>query len=616
MKPHFSSGRQPRPASPARPPALRAAALAAALALSCVRPAWPAGPPPGAGERPGVFQPTPEERARLREALASRHAAYDPAARMLREPFHSPGYHTTLQGGTVHSTRSSLAYAVALLDTGEEPLRLRAEDILRAVIALQDQDPRSRTYGIWPWFLEEPLERMSPPDWNWADFCGVHLLQVALDHRARLSPEVAALVDEAIGHAARSIQRRNVGPAYTNIALMGTYVTLVAGEFYGWTDLRDYGLARLRRFHAYTMEQGAFTEYNSPTYTVVALSELARLRRHARDPEARRLAEALYRLGWEDVAAHFHAPTRQWAGPHSRCYNTLLARSTLAFLQRALGGQVDFGAEEPGLADARLPAPCPPEFVEPFKTPGPPRDVVRTYLRAQPPVVGVTRLEPAFALGTINRGDLWNQRRALLAYWGSAAEPSYLHLRFLRDDYDFAAAQFFSAQRGGDVLAAINFATDGGNTHVSLDRLSNGVVRARSLRLRFEFGGAAGRLPLEAPSTLKTPARLSLGQAHLALLVPCAWWGAAEGRWTAGRAEGKAWLDVVLYEGPERVFRLGEMDQAVAGLALRLRAEPADPPAPSVALREGRLAMEWAGMRLQIPVRPDKAGVLQRAAAW
>ena len=37
--------------------------------------------------------------------------------------------------------------------------------IIGKVLSLQDTDPSSKTYGIWPWLLEEPLEQMSPPDW-------------------------------------------------------------------------------------------------------------------------------------------------------------------------------------------------------------------------------------------------------------------------------------------------------------------------------------------------------------------------------------------------------------------------------------------------------------------
>jgi hypothetical protein len=266
---------------------------------------------------------TTEQLKDLALALKPKHAQYDPAEQMLRSPYSSPGYHTTLKGGMVHSTRASLEYAVALLDTGKDEDLLRSIQILRRVIALQDKDPKGKTCGIWSWFLEEPLEKMSPPDFNWADFCGVSLLQVAMDHRDRLPADLAVELDQAIVRAARAIQRRNVGPAYTNIAIMGAYVTLIGADFYDLPDLKDYAMGRLRRFYDYTTEQGAFTEYNSPTYTVVALEELGRLLKDAQDPEARRMTERLYRLAWQEIAQHFHPSTQQWAGPHSRCYSTL-----------------------------------------------------------------------------------------------------------------------------------------------------------------------------------------------------------------------------------------------------------------------------------------------------
>ena len=575
-----------------------------------------------AADRPPVTTARPHatftttQLAQLNRALASHHANYDAAARMLREPFHSPGYHTTLQGGFVHGTRASLVYAVALLDTGDEVLLRRAEDVLRRVIALQDQDPDHKTYGIWPWFLEEPLDKMSPPDWNWADFCGVQLLQVALDHRDRLSPEVARLVDTSIRHAARSIQRRNMGPGYTNIAIMGAYVTLVAAEFYDWNDLREYALTRFRRFYDYTKVQGAFTEYNSPTYTIVALSELGRMKLHVKDPAARRMVEELYRLAWTDVARHFHAPTRQWAGPHSRSYGTLLGQGTLAFLQRATEGRVDFGADEPGIVEQRLPVPCPRDLEVFFTALTAPREVEQTYLKAEPPVVGTTHLESSFALGSVNRGDFWNQRRSLVAYWGTATQPSYLHLRVLRDGYDFSAAQFFSTQRRGDVLAAINFGTDGGNTHISLDRLTNGAVRARDLRLRFEFGGEAAKTRLRIPEKPAGPVRISFDGLQLNLAVPYAVFAAEKPHWETSAKGNKACLDLVFYHGDEREFRLGEMREAAIGLALRLAQGQADAPEVKTNASDNRLALAWNELRVNIPVRPDKVGVLQKAVRY
>src|SRR6266481_85160 len=90
---------------------------------------------------------TARQLGRLRRALEPLHAQYDSAERSLRKPFSSPGYHTTLTGGEVHPTRESLHYAVALLDTGDETFLPRAKVILRRIIAEQDQDPQSKTYG-------------------------------------------------------------------------------------------------------------------------------------------------------------------------------------------------------------------------------------------------------------------------------------------------------------------------------------------------------------------------------------------------------------------------------------------------------------------------------------
>jgi hypothetical protein len=556
------------------------------------------------------------QKERLNRALAPMHKDYDPDAKMIRAPFSSPGYHTTLKGGTVHSTRTALGYAVALLDTGDEALRRRACDVLGTVIALQDTDPKSKTYGIWSWFLEEPLDQMSPPDWNWADFCGTQLLQVALDHRDRLPPDLARRVDESIRHAARSIERRNVGPGYTNIALMGTYVTYVTAELYGIADLKTYAAQRLRRFYDYTKEQGAFSEYNSPTYSMVALEELGRMRLHVQDPAARPLIEELYREVWQDIALHFHAPSRQWAGPHSRCYSTLLSPSTLGMLQNAADGALDWGIDRPSVSEQRLPLDCPPEFIPFFQRLNTPREIIKTYLKATPPVVGTTWLESAFTLGSVSRGEFWNQRRGILAYWGTPHAPAYLHVRFLRNDYDFSDAQLFTVQRRGDLLAAVNLATDGGNTHIGLDRIKNGQFTAKDLRLRFEFGGSAAAQAPRPPTSLADAAELRFGDLRGFITVPSCAFDGLTPTWTSGSGKGNAWLDLVLYSGDERAFDLTRFSSAALGFALRLAAGECAPPQAAATLSDGRLALTWDSLRVTIPVKPDTVSTLQRAVSF
>jgi len=523
----------------------------------------------------GLFSDDDRRQAFLR-ALAREDEGYDSAARMLRGEFSSPGYHTTLQGGVVHRTRESLKYAVALLDSGD-PARLeRAEAILDRVIALQDQDPGSRTYGIWPWFLEEPLDRMSPPDWNWADFCGTQLLQVAIDHMNRLPPELQQKVQDSVLHAARSIQRRDVGPAYTNIALMGAYVTLVAGERFGLRELADYGRQRLRRFYEYTQEKGSFTEYNSPTYTCVAIEEISRMLRHVRDHESQTVLEELNKFAWQHVARRFHPSTKQWAGPHSRSYSTLLGEGTLAFIERATGDEVAFmpqTAAWESLDARRLGVECPNDLDPYFTTLDIPRIETEAFVVGEArehDVMGVTYLHPEFTLGSVNIGDLWAQRRPLVAYWRTPAGVVAARLRLLHDGHDYACASLFTVQDASDALGAVLFATDRGDTHISLDKIANATILAEDLRLRLQFEGDVRDLRLPDKLELDEPLPFASGSIEGLFAIHLATFDGRPVRLESQRQAEEAWIDLVLYQGSERSFHFNEIHEAAVVFTLSL----------------------------------------------
>jgi len=85
------------------------------------------------------------------------------------------------------------------------------------------------------------------------------------------------------------VRRRNVAMSYTNIAVMGAFVTLAAAEMLGDANLAAYAPDRLRRFARAVDETGGFAEYNSPTYTHVTIANLTRLRMLVRDEDSRAL---------------------------------------------------------------------------------------------------------------------------------------------------------------------------------------------------------------------------------------------------------------------------------------------------------------------------------------
>ncbi len=520
--------------------------------------------------------PTAARRQAFLKALAKQDQQYDPQEHMLRSTFSSPGYHTTLSDGQVHRTRESLVYAVALLDAGDAERRERAVEIIKRVLSLQDKDPSSRTYGIWPWFLEESLDQMSPPDWNWADFCGTQLLQIAIDHGNRLDPELRGEVHDAILHAARSIMKRNVGPSYTNIALMGAYVTLVAGERLGVRELADYGEQRLRRFYDYTEKKGSFSEYNSPTYTRVAIEEISRMRQHVRDMPSRALLDTLNDFAWYHLARHFHSPTLQWAGPHSRSYATLLRPDVLAFIQRATSDDVRFMTEPEAwesITAQRIELQCPAELEDDFLKLEEPREETEAFVLNpgnRHSIIGTTYLAPAFTLGSVNIGDLWNQRRPLVAYWNTAKGVGALRLRCLHDNYDYASASLFTLQEKNELLGAVVFATDRGDTHISLDRLSNGTITARDMRVRLQFEGDLSDLVLPKKVALEEPIHFTSGKIGGTFCVHQALFGDYPIRLETGRDSETAWIDVILYRDMARRFNFNEIEQAAVVFTLAL----------------------------------------------
>lgn len=555
----------------------------------------------------------------LEQFLVKQKFNYDPAEKMLvqkikAKPAGCRRDNTVAPKDIVaHPTRESFSFANALLATNDPALRLEAYAVLRRILALQDQDPRSRTYGLWSQYLEDDLAKLQQPDYNWADFIGADLLKTRREHGKHLPPDLAIEVEEGIRHAARSIQRRDVSPDYTNIATLGTFVTLVAAETFGDEELQAYAMERLRRFHAHTFYHGNFTEYNSPSYQIITMGAIAGLRRHVKNEQARQIANDLHRVAWNGAAQHFHPPTGQWAGPHSRLYETLLSRGERLF--RMLKAAPNHPTAPP--RDLR-------HFFERLDVP---REVVTTFRKADLnssarvdrvtlgrvlPLVGTTYLTPQFALGSINIADFWAQRRGLIAYWGTEKRPSYLRLRFLHDGIDFVTPQILNTQRQGDVLAGIVFPTDGGDCH-PLVSISNGRITTKDLRLRFEFGGAIGGTNLTAPAALHDPIRLQFEDVRIVISAPVVTFGQEIAQWESGKTKDKSYLDLVLYKGEAKEIALTELDQAVIGLALRMASTDVATPAVKSRLTGDTLTMTWDDLSLRVPTRPAKMDALHHS---
>ncbi|WP_339926302.1 hypothetical protein [uncultured Cyclobacterium sp.] len=158
-----------------------------------------------------------EERKIVEEKLDELHEKFDPEENMITKTLSGYNYHTDADSGVFHEVRGSFYYAALLLDLADDQYTDRAFNIIEKTITLQDQDTTSKSVGVWPYYLEEPLStKKSPIDYNWADFNAVSLLDVWMGHQDRIPSDLKPKIKDALILAAKSIQKRNMRPGYTN----------------------------------------------------------------------------------------------------------------------------------------------------------------------------------------------------------------------------------------------------------------------------------------------------------------------------------------------------------------------------------------------------------------
>ncbi|WP_353116148.1 hypothetical protein [Microbacterium sp.] len=575
--------------------------------------------------------------AQISASVAAGDAAYDPDWDLVLVPAPHNPIHTRIISGEAHFVRDGMYYALALFEAGRKS---RGERVMNAVLRLQDADPDSATYGVWPYWAEEPLSEMSPPDWNWADFIGELIALVLYRHGATLTPEIAEAARAGLRRAAESIIRRDVDIDYTNVASKGAFVLLAAGELLADERLAQRARSHLDRLHARLQEGRTFAEYNSPTYWHVVLQAVTEIRQYAGDVGAAAQATALERLAWEHFLARWHPGTGRLSGPMARCYDTDIRRDkgilrpqgVRMILQRVdpehwtIAAPSDIqpalGLAHDAVIEYRIPDDLLPRLsatpdgttVETFSQvhhldeefAGVSAADVRGREAVTLPAVGTTWFDGPRTLGTIAHSDTWMQRRPLLGFWAEPGDDPLdlltpmrsVTAEVIRDDHAFSSGVFSSAQRDGTALWSFGLACPGGDEHIHLDGIRPGESRTTTrLLVRFAFAGVDSAAAVLVDGIPLAAGARTEGRT-VAVRTPAVQWDwalAAAGfreRRPAARvtraADGTVVIEVVWLEleTPEKLV-LSELGTAFAAGSLRMSASGAAPGPEATATRSG-----------------------------
>jgi hypothetical protein len=235
--------------------------------------------------------------------------------------------------------------------------------------------------------------------------------------------------------------------------------------------------------------------------------------------------------------------------------------------------------------------------------------------------VGTTYLHPLYTLGSINYGDFWVQRRPILAYWGTPEKPTYLQVRFLKDGYDFCSAIPVTVQKENRLLSVVTFATDYGDTHVSLDKVKDATIKAKDLRLRFEFGGGLDTVSIGIVKDIeefKNKLFIKDEKINITLELFAMKFDNNDLTWEIRQNKDTKWIDVIcLQSESETSIHLNQLQESYIAFCMDIFTNREIGSMLVIQQEGGIFEARWARygpkeviQKLQVPIKPTKISTI------
>jgi hypothetical protein len=225
-----------------------------------------------------------------------------------------------------HTIRGSVWYAFGLLMRHRPGDDARAVRVIETVLQFQFDAAGRVFHGTFFRAPEEPYPPVDAVIWrdydpNWREFIITALALVLTEYSDQLPASLVQKIDGAIRLAIAGALARGLSAAYTNIALMYTFMLCFAGQRFDEPAWFQEGERMAREVYRLFKQHDAFAEYNSPTYYGVDLYALALWRSYpALSPLLAQLGREMEALVWRDVTQFYHADLRNLAGPYDRSY--------------------------------------------------------------------------------------------------------------------------------------------------------------------------------------------------------------------------------------------------------------------------------------------------------
>ncbi len=223
-----------------------------------------------------------------------------------------------LAGPNADPTSRDLPYAaLAKLILGRNPAN--AEKLLRRLFGLQDMNPESPDYGSFPWQENHPEIN----DKNADQFCLLPVGAIFTRFSGQFSQKFLSEAEPHLRAGVIALQRRKVGPPYTNIFLMKMGSLVLLGQALKDQAVMREGEEMLDQWMAFTRSSGVI-EYDSSTYAAVTMGVLQSVYNFTNQASVKQKLKACMDFLWADLAANYFEGNQTLSGPQSRYYNFLV----------------------------------------------------------------------------------------------------------------------------------------------------------------------------------------------------------------------------------------------------------------------------------------------------
>lgn len=264
---------------------------------------------------PSVAALNPNARQVFRSAMDWSDRCWDPHSSLLLD---APGGRPTV--------RESSWYALGLLLRNHAGDRDRAISALNAVLAEQYNAPGMPFNGTFHRNLWEPSARAGAVMWkdydpNWREFIGTTFAIILEEFPDRIPQDLKIRLNQSIVRAvAGEIANKRLVATYTNPSLMFGFLWGYAAAQNHRADWAHGSAQWQQTVYSLFKQYGAFSEYNSPTYSGVDLYALSLWRRFGPTPRTRAMGAGMEADLWRNLARLYNANLRNVSGPFDRAY--------------------------------------------------------------------------------------------------------------------------------------------------------------------------------------------------------------------------------------------------------------------------------------------------------